>query len=242
MADNAVSPEAVLKQHGGISGKNFAKIINEGSDDDEIDLISHSPHYLPSCLPASLTNGDKSFSVLSLNSQSILAKFTGLQVMLEVFASQDIHFHAICIQESRIKDESKLPLVALEGYQCFFLKATASSHGGLITYVDDKYDVSIKTTVDNSNVWEGLFLELNHNSLQNKIIIGNVYKPPRDNNSARNINAFKTEIKPILQELGANNDEAVICGDYNINLLKMNGETHFSEFLKPCSAIVSIQK
>ena len=75
-----------------------------------------------------------------------------------------------------------------------------------------------------------MFLELNHNSLQNKIIIGNVYKPPRDNNSARNINAFKTEIEPILQELGANNDEAVICGDYNINLLKMNGETHFSEF------------
>ena len=103
-------------------------------------------------------------------------------------------------------------------------------HGGLITYVDDKYDVSIKTIVDNSNVWKGLFLELNHNSLQNKIIIGNVYKPPRDNNSARNINVFKTEIEPILQELGANNDEAVICGDYNINLLKMNGETHFSEF------------
>ena len=86
--------------------------------------------------------------------------------MLEVFTAQDIHFHAICIQESWIQDESKLPLVALEGYQCFSLKATASSHGGLITYVDDKYDVSIKSTVDNSNVWEGLFLELNHNSLQ----------------------------------------------------------------------------
>ena len=46
----------------------------------------------------------------------------------------------------------------------------------------------------------------------------------------------------IFQELGANNDEAVICGDYNINLLKMNGETHFSDFFIPCSAIVSIQK
>ena len=99
MADNAVSPEAVLKQHGGISCKNFAKIINEGSDVDEIDLISHSPYYSPSCLPARLTHGDKSFSALSLNSQSILAKFTRLQVMLEVFAAQYIHFHAICIQE-----------------------------------------------------------------------------------------------------------------------------------------------
>ena len=110
--------------------------------------------------------------------------------MLELFASQNIHFHAICIQESWIHDDSKIPLVALEGYQCFSIKATTSSHGGLITYVDDKYDVQVKKTVDDSNIWEGLFLELNHSSFQNKIIIGNVYKPPMDNNSARNINAF----------------------------------------------------
>ena len=144
MAGNAVDPEAVLMQHGGITDKNFAKIINEGSDDDEIELISHSPYYLPSCLPTHLANGDKSFSVLSLNAHSISAKFTGLRVMLELFASQNIHFHAICIQESWIHDDSKIPLVALERYQCFSIKATTSSHGGLITYVDDKYDVQVK--------------------------------------------------------------------------------------------------
>ena len=157
MADNAVDPEAVLRQHGGITDKNSAKIINDGSDDDEIDLINHSPYYLPSCLPTNLANGDKSFSVLSLNAQTILVKFTGLQVMLELFASQNIHFHAICIQESGIHDDSSLPLVALEGYQCFSTKATTSSHGGLITFVDDKYDVQVKKTVDDSNIWESCF-------------------------------------------------------------------------------------
>ena len=150
--------------------------------------------------------------------------------MLELFASQNIHFHAICIQGSWILDDSKLPLIALEGYQCFFIKATTSSHGGLITYVDDKYDVQVKKIVDDSNIWEGLFLGLNHSSVQNKIIIGNVYKPPKDNNSARNINAFKSEIEPILQEIGISNNENMICGDYNINLLKIKGEAHFSEF------------
>ena len=150
--------------------------------------------------------------------------------MLELFASQNIHFHAICIQESWIHDDSKIPLVALEGYQCFSIKATTSSHGGLITYVDDKYDVQVKKTVDDSNIWEGLFLELNHSSFQNKIIIGNVYKPPMDNNSARNINTFKSEIEPILQEIGISNNEALIWGDYKINLLKINEEAHFSDF------------
>ena len=137
MAGNAVDPDAVLMQHGHITDTNVAKIINEGSDDDEIELISHTPYFLPSCLPTNLANGNKSFSMLSLNAQSILAKFfTGLQVMLELFASQNIHFHAICIQESRIHDDSKLPLVALEGYQCYSIKAATSFHGGLITYVD----------------------------------------------------------------------------------------------------------
>ena len=69
--------------------------------------------------------------------------------MLEVFAAQNIHFLVICIQESWIQDESKIPLVALEGYHCFSPKATASSPGELITYVDDKYDVSVKTTIYN---------------------------------------------------------------------------------------------
>ena len=76
--------------------------------------------------------------------------------------------------------------------------------------MDDKYDVQVKKTVNDSNIWEGLFLELNHSGFQNKIIIGNVYKPPRDNNSARNINAFKSEIEPIIKEIGINNNEALI--------------------------------
>ena len=58
----------------------------------------------------------------------------------------------------------------------FLYKSYDEFSWGLITYVDDRYDVQVKKTVDDSNIWEGLFLELNHNSLQNEIIIGNVYK------------------------------------------------------------------
>ena len=39
------------------------------------------------------------------------------------------------------------------------------------------------------------------------------------------------ELEPILQELNSSNAEVRICGDYNINLLKFNGEVHFSDFL-----------
>ena len=39
------------------------------------------------------------------------------------------------------------------------------------------------------------------------------------------------ELEPILQELSSSIAEALICGDYDINLLKLNGEVHFSDFL-----------
>ena len=126
---------------------------------------------------------------------------------------------------------SRLPLVELDGYQIFHLKASSSAHGGLITYVDDKYDVSVIKKIDNSLIWDGLFLKLKHEKMQNAIIIGNLYKPPRNNNNIANISAFKEELEPILQELDITNSEVVICGDFNINILKVNEESHFSEFL-----------
>ena len=61
--------------------------------------------------------------------------------------------------------------------------------------------------------------------------MSNLYKPPRDNNNAANRNAFTMEPERILQELSSTNAEVLICGDYNINLLKVNGETHFSDVL-----------
>ena len=41
-----------------------------------------------------------------------------------------------------------------------------------------------------------------------------------------------TELEPIMQELSSSNREVLICGDYNINLLKLTGEAHFSDFFE----------
>ena len=167
---------------------------------------------------------------MSLNAQSLFAKCDGQLAMIELFASQQIYFPVICIQETWINDESKLPLVSLDGYNWYYVKPAASSHGGLITYVDNSFEVAVIKEICYSTIWEGLFLELKHGSLKNKFIIGNVYKPPKDNNNANNIDAFTREIEPILQEPSSSNTEVLICGDYNINLLKLAGESHLADF------------
>ena len=142
-------------------------------------MIRHSPYYVPSNLPSDLANKDNSFSVLSLNAHSLFAKFNGLQAILDLYSSKHIHFPVICIQDTWITGESKLPLVSLEGYECFYVKLTSCSHGGLIRYVDNEFDVSVAKKINNSIVWGSLFFKLTHRALNNKIIVA-TYISPRE--------------------------------------------------------------
>ena len=233
ITDHEVCAESVLLNHGGVKEKDLTKIISndlnadDAGNDDEIDTMSHSPYFLPSHLPNHLIN---SFGILSLNAGSLSAKFNSLQILLELLSSQNIHCPVICIQESWITDESMLQLLQLNGYNTFHVNASSSTHGGVVTYVDNSYDVTIKAQVNNSDIWDGLFLEIKHENMKNKIIVGNIYKPPKDNNNCGNVNGFVSELEPILHDLSNTNSEVLICGDYNINLLKINSEQHFSYF------------
>ena len=74
------------------------------------------------------------------------------------------------------------------------------------------------------------FLEISHENLKNKIIVGNIYKPPEHNNSSVNVKGFVSQLELLLRDLSNANSEVLICGDYNINLLKVNFEPHFSDF------------
>ena len=107
-------------------------------------------------------------------------------------------------------------MVKLDGYQTFYIKATSSSHVGLITYIDDIYTLSLIKNIDISYIWDGLFLKLEHDNMQNEIIVGNLYIPPRDNNNTANITAFGEELESVLRDLDLKNWSFDFCGDFNI--------------------------
>ena len=52
------------------------------------------------------------------------------------------------------------------------------------------------------------------------IILGNVYRPPKDINE--NYQTFIDEFANKLVYLNNNRNEVIIAGDYNIDLLKIN--------------------
>ena len=53
-----------------------------------------------------------------------------------------------------------------------------------------------------------------------KIVIGNIYRPPY--NLRNTLNTFMGEFNATLLENNANSQNTYLCGDYNIDLLKVN--------------------
>ena len=82
-------------------------------------------------------------------------------------------------------------------------------------------------------IWEGLFVSVKDDYSEKEFVIGNIYRPPYNNNNEDNVNTFISELNPIIGKLNDNNRNILIAGDFNINLLHINmcNKEHFGNFL-----------
>ena len=222
----------ILKNFGGENLNSLSNILQDIENDYEVDTIGSSQYYSPENLPPDIQNNPSHLITISLNAQSILAKFGNFEVMLNVLNDQNIWPDVILIQESWLKNDDFIHMVQIEGYTCINQGYKCSSHGGLITYIKSKFSTKILNICPESNIWEGLFFEISLESdKKSKFIVGNIYKPPRDNNNYQNIQNFISEFDPVLTYLKNSKSECMIGGDWNINLLKINERQAFSDFL-----------
>ena len=175
---------------------------------------------------------------MSLNSQSINAKFDCLLALSEIAKHQGISFHAICIKKNWLSENADVSLLQLEGFTYYFQGKRCSAHRGLVTYVTEDFNASkININID-STVWESLFILIKDLENQKDNVLGNIYRPPHDNNNQTNIKTSVTEMDPILSSLINNKRDFLIAGDFNINLLQINvvNKEHFAQFLDPMLA------
>ena len=90
----------------------------------------------------------------------------------------------------------------------------------------------IKSLCVRSDFWESLFVEVSNPFMSHPILIGNIYRPPRDNNCNKSIIKFRKALEPIINKVAKKkNHFAAACGDYNINLLQINEREEYGNFL-----------
>ena len=78
--------------------------------------------------------------------------------------------------------------------------------------------------------WEGLIIEIKGGCLSKTITIGNIYRPPKTTNDSLNVFIEELSYRPTVSSLENNNNELILAGDFNINLLKLNDNEIYSNF------------
>ena len=198
-----------------------------GEDNIGITTLTESKYFNIEQLIDQLKSNKYSFNVLSLNCQSLNAKFDQLRILITRLEAEDINIAVICLQETWLTPTSNLNFYELPGYKFISQDSICSSHSGISIYVQDKYEYSMLPLYNENTIWQGQFLKITN--LDGKgVIVGNVYRPPSD--LAQSHMVFCENMNNILCNLENQNSEVIICGDFNIDLLKVNIKKTTTDF------------
>lgn len=214
------------------SDKDLNNILSTYADDpnNELRTYTDSPYVTMESLAKLLTTKIHKFSILSLNIQSLNSKFDSLTATLSYLESNNIRFSAICLQETWLNECQDISIFNIPGYNIIHSGKSCSECGGLLIYLHDSYSYKIKSVYKNSKLWEGLFIEVQGGNLNSKIVIGNIYRPPKHNNNNGTIENFISEITPIILNTAKSNSNIIINGDFNIDLIQINERAKFQKY------------
>ena len=224
--------DSILRNFGGPVINNLNHIL--GNLDDlsaDTEFPSHVTYIDTLSLEFKLPSAKEHFTVFSLNIQSINAKFDYLSALFKDLSAKGVGFSAICLQESWLSKEDDVNFFQIPNYNIIHQGKTCSGHGGLIIYLHENYSWQVRQLHEQSDTWEGLFIDIYGDNLAKHITLGNIYRPPKCNNNDQVISTFINELAPVITKLGKECSETIIVGDFNIDLLKVGERQKYAEYL-----------
>jgi hypothetical protein len=229
MIDSTLSN--ILNSSNGPDSNSLLDILQTNNDDEEPNLFENSVYLNQESLVNVLKRKHNVFKVLSLNCQSLYAKYDQLCIYLSMLKENGCLFDAICLQETWLDEFSDLNALDIDGFELISKSKTCSAHGGLAIYLRNGIQYrSILTDTRTFNSWEHQFIEVIVNeTTKTKLVIGNVYRLPRETNC--DYDTFIEEFSNILEKL-EQNQHLALFGDFNIDLLKIRDKPKVNEFFE----------
>ena len=230
----------LLCQLGGVSKHELNSLLHicdssDGTDDRP--MFSPSDYYDVNSFIELCRNQTQAFASMSLNVDSIHAKFDALLSFMKILNEHDFFLDAIFIQETRLSDEQcskdQIKIFDMPGYLTIPLGKKTGSKGGLIIYLRDIYRYTNRNLYKPNKHWEGIFVDVTHmnnEKLPNKITLGNIYRAPRGNYSDKSIMNFLTPYKEIHQKLTQEHSTLILGGDFNLDLINLKTRKKFQEY------------
>ena len=225
----------LLENKGNVDKYNFNNVIRLlNKNEDHQETFANSDYYDIDSMLESFNRDKCNFSTLTLNIDGINTKFNELLAFITLLQDQNFHFSAILLQETMLSDmdceSNNVNIFEIPNYNMISQGRKCGRKGGLIIYLHDDYKATPKNLYNISQHWEGLFIDVTSPLIPGKIILGNIYRPPRDNYSNASIDRFLDPFNTIIETLQKDNSTLIIGGDFNINLLQLNEREKFQEY------------
>ena len=170
-------------------------------EENEADIIEHSKYYDDKDFNNALQLYNSKISKLSLNCQSISAKFDKLKLFLDDVNNQN---PISCIQETWGHEGIQMNYFSLPNYILINANRRLTAHGGLIMYIHNDFEFKELNEefpiTHTSNSFQSLFVEVWRKNYSNqKYVIGNIYRLPLYDSD--NLTSFTNEYIDILNTL-----------------------------------------
>ena len=173
-----------------------------------------------------LQNNRNNLTVFTLNIQSLNSNFSVIQSLINDLSKDNLLFYAICFQETWLHTNYDVGIFHLPAYNIIHKGKVCCGHGSWVIYLSNQYTHTLRSDLfKDSIIWDGLFIYITG---ENKITLGNIYKPPKNNSNNQNSACFMDEITPSLHTLSKENSYSILVGDFKIDLLKLNERHIFS--------------
>ena len=202
---------------------------NDNMDSDNIEVIEHSPYYSEADFQ-NVLKLNNTFIIMSLNCQSINAKFDKIQLFNDRI-NKSGSLGMLCLQESWIDMNEDISLFELPGYTLYHQGKQCCKNRGLLVYVHNRYKVEPLNINFQPTKWEGYCLKVSQTHPYPKhYVITNIYCPPCE--TLDDFNLFNAEFDTFVSTISEIGYPSNICGDFNINLLKIHTKTHYNTFFE----------
>ena len=165
------------------------------------------------------------FSCLSLNIQSLPAKFNEFQEFINNLHVNNCQPDILCIQETwQITDPSLFPLNNYNSLICK-LRGNSTQGGGVGLYFKNnlRFNILNDKSIFIDRVFESIFAEVWVNN--KRIVIGNIYRPSVNHptlSSSQQFEQFFDLLSNLLNDFAASNTQVILFGDFNLDVLKYN--------------------
>ena len=164
-------------------------------------------------------------SIFHLNIASIQFHFDELNILLN---SLKFKFDIINITETKLqKGVAPIKDINIPNYR-YFHTPTEASKGGTLIYVSNDFNAKPRKDLEiyEPKTIESTFVELVLPKVKN-IIVGCIYK-----HHNISINDFKKQLLPIIHKVEKENKPLYLCGDFNIDLLKIDCDKQTNEYFE----------